>query len=906
MDYTDDVDIDAEGELDHSPNTETTLLDPGGFSAMGVPPPSATATSTVATSALGGSTGGGPRRSSAAGMASAGWSSAAASIWRGIFVLREIILFDSFPSLGPSSRPFALVPSPALFASVVTLASPASYSPRFSHPATSPSAPRSPNAYCFGPPLVPFHELLLAPFHKSHHVVPLANARTENTLFSRLDNLRQHAQTVHADKAAMNEAMMRELTSLHACMTGGATATTVTTPTTTTTPAATKGKKGSEDGSPSEEAPPPIEAKAPTKRPSTKRARASVVKREPVEEGLRRQRPGTSTGYEGAVTVTADEDVDMESRPRLREETAEEEPFAPIPTPPTASFFVPTATMDKALGGPSHFGAEDHNSSAVLRRRTPLPHQHPRTASPLTASPLEAFPPAVAPFHQATAPFQTPTHFPPAAAPFHPSPFPPAAAPAHPQATVRRASRRSQRSSPSSAFRPSSGHGLPGPGASGGILLPNSLTLRRPSTGDWDWSDSWADRPGTAPGKLATAAAIVDDSPFSFHPPEQPTSVGYGGGYSGYSGYSGSSGGGNPRKRTLGGPDGPYGAHTDHDEYEAAASPSWSSATSATSAPASSSLGLSALRRTGSAERDQREREQQRPTTTNGLISRASALVLHDSGDHHQQWEYEPRQHAGEQQHFATDYQSAVNGLGGWREGAGGEAQLRQALDQQQQADAMAAAAYHRHHQEQAEQAQFYHHHQQQELEERRIEEERYHQLQQQLHQQQQVHAQAYLAPYAHPHPHLAMAPGMDGMGLGLEMGMMEGYPQAHPAARGPTGAGVPAGFGLGGGVRHARASSSTSACPPPQLEVNALEAAAAAASPVSPYSLGNLPTPQLAVQLRGGDGDDGFRYAGSPGGRGGKVRAIGAGCEPGAPLDMNMNMSMNMGIGLGVGGAVG
>ncbi|KAJ7870569.1 hypothetical protein B0H13DRAFT_2280600 [Mycena leptocephala] len=38
--------------------------------------------------------------------------------------------------------------------------------------------------------------------------------------FSRLDILRQHAQTVHADKAAMNEAMMRELMSLHASTTG--------------------------------------------------------------------------------------------------------------------------------------------------------------------------------------------------------------------------------------------------------------------------------------------------------------------------------------------------------------------------------------------------------------------------------------------------------------------------------------------------------------------------------------------------------------------------------------------------------------------------------------------------------------------------------------------------------------
>lgn len=36
--------------------------------------------------------------------------------------------------------------------------------------------------------------------------------------FSRLDNLRQHAQTVHADKADQNEKMMKELTSLHASM----------------------------------------------------------------------------------------------------------------------------------------------------------------------------------------------------------------------------------------------------------------------------------------------------------------------------------------------------------------------------------------------------------------------------------------------------------------------------------------------------------------------------------------------------------------------------------------------------------------------------------------------------------------------------------------------------------------
>jgi len=36
--------------------------------------------------------------------------------------------------------------------------------------------------------------------------------------FSRLDNLRQHAQTVHSDKAEENEAMMRDLSTIHATM----------------------------------------------------------------------------------------------------------------------------------------------------------------------------------------------------------------------------------------------------------------------------------------------------------------------------------------------------------------------------------------------------------------------------------------------------------------------------------------------------------------------------------------------------------------------------------------------------------------------------------------------------------------------------------------------------------------
>ncbi|KAJ6622440.1 hypothetical protein B0H10DRAFT_2013933 [Mycena sp. CBHHK59/15] len=180
----------------------------------------------------------------------------------------------------------------------------------------------------------------------------------------------------------------------------------------------------------------------------------------------------------------------------------------------------------------------------------------------------------------------------------------------------------------SSAFRPSSGHGAPSfgvPGNGGSILLPNSLTLRRPSTGDWE-CDAW--RPGTAPGGLggrygpAVAAAAVDPdvSPFSFHPPEQPAAS-------------------NPRKRAFGGPDGPHGAHPDggasgggegeHYEY------------GSESRPASRRLSVMELCNSDTDTRVEQPPSplSRRPTTTNGLVSRASALVLHDR---EQQPRFEP------------------------------------------------------------------------------------------------------------------------------------------------------------------------------------------------------------------------------------------------------------------------
>ncbi|TEB28358.1 hypothetical protein FA13DRAFT_1755861 [Coprinellus micaceus] len=100
--------------------------------------------------------------------------------------------------------------------------------------------------------------------------------------FSRLDNLRQHAQTVHADKQDQNEQMMRDLTTLHATMAaankgGGRTGTSAgrrAAAAATTTPNATT-NAGHQVG-------------------------GNATKQEDMGLGLGLSlRPGTSTGYEG-------------------------------------------------------------------------------------------------------------------------------------------------------------------------------------------------------------------------------------------------------------------------------------------------------------------------------------------------------------------------------------------------------------------------------------------------------------------------------------------------------------------------------------------------------------------------------------------------------------------------------
>ncbi|KAI0085864.1 hypothetical protein BDY19DRAFT_895790, partial [Irpex rosettiformis] len=95
--------------------------------------------------------------------------------------------------------------------------------------------------------------------------------------FSRLDNLRQHAQTVHADKQEQNDRMMQELTSLHASMTAAS--------------------KGSAPRGKRAQAAAAAAAAAAASASSTLDS-TMVIKQEAMS-----MRPGTSTGYEGGNGV---------------------------------------------------------------------------------------------------------------------------------------------------------------------------------------------------------------------------------------------------------------------------------------------------------------------------------------------------------------------------------------------------------------------------------------------------------------------------------------------------------------------------------------------------------------------------------------------------------------------------
>jgi hypothetical protein len=96
--------------------------------------------------------------------------------------------------------------------------------------------------------------------------------------FSRLDNLRQHAQTVHADKQEQNERMMRDLTSLHATM-------------------AAANKAGHPRGNRRASAANGGQQQQPSLASNDANG-TGIIKQEDISIGMH-QRPDTSTGYEG-------------------------------------------------------------------------------------------------------------------------------------------------------------------------------------------------------------------------------------------------------------------------------------------------------------------------------------------------------------------------------------------------------------------------------------------------------------------------------------------------------------------------------------------------------------------------------------------------------------------------------
>ncbi|CAK5267089.1 unnamed protein product [Mycena citricolor] len=461
--------------------------------------------------------------------------------------------------------------------------------------------------------------------------------------FSRLDNLRQHAQTVHAENPSRNEAMMRDLASVHATMTAGngnLATTNAASPSAEETGASTTAT---------------VKRTASKKRPNTK-AGGVKVKKESVEM-LPSQRPGTSTGYEGAAASYPDtsgmdvdgegeddederrEEVDVKPHVRSTQTQATIPRRAPHqPSPPSelgrARSF--RSSQFRANSGGFRPSSASASSAAIAPGgsfRDPLPAQssfgvgrdresfrsHPyarRSPPELTPSPpiTQNRVTSGRPFSSASTGFD--------------------GLPGSRPGTGGNGTRLPPITAflPATGLRPGSSSSRPGSSSqsgglsAGGILLPGSLTLRRPSTGhDWEWGDAWDVRPGTAPGKLLPSRAappdLDDASPFSFHVPDQPSAA------------SAAANHGGSRKRPLGGPDGPYGPYPDDDGGK--------------SRPASRRFSVMELCNDNQQRPPTRERE--RPTTTNGLISRASALVLDDRDAEHDAvfaWE------AGEQ-HFA-------------------------------------------------------------------------------------------------------------------------------------------------------------------------------------------------------------------------------------------------------------
>ena len=351
--------------------------------------------------------------------------------------------------------------------------------------------------------------------------------------FSRLDNLRQHAQTVHADKQDENEQMMRDLTTLHATM------------------AAANKVGGSRGG---RRAVPPVTTLHLGGSPgsvSPHQGTLNLIKQEDMSSMPMHQRPGTSTGYEGSEMYPWQNET--ESR-RSNHHSFRD---------PGQSFLAPSSNSAAGTTAQSHSFRGYSGFSDNARPRSSS--SRPPTSSGLADAHLRSLPPLAA-VVSASLPSQPPQQH---------------SAGVAPQQQLQQHQSQSVFSFPGSlALRRPSSSSRPGTApASASSLFAQSksaqygmgrqqqpdLSLLHSGFGPGRSASSpfgseqqqhfqlgaGSDGASTGTDPVPTSPSGHDASPFYFHPPDSATS-------SSSSSTSPPSVNNNPRKRAFGGPDGPY------------------------------------------------------------------------------------------------------------------------------------------------------------------------------------------------------------------------------------------------------------------------------------------------------------------------------------------------------------
>ena len=505
---------------------------------------------------------------------------------------------SSLPIIPPSSPLPHPTPPASQNATALPLQRPFSAEVMASVAWSSAEANTSPGTLGRSQALIPSVRSVLSPFRKHTGERPFTCHCSKQ--FSRLDNLRQHAQTVHADKQDQNERMMRELTSLHASMAAANKA------------GQTRGKRGQAA----------ISVAAPASTNTSQDPpmhHLEHVKEEDINSASipMHQRPGTSTGYEAGDMYGDGWNTDVDrGDPRPANNHSFRDSSQSFRVPPasnSSSFYGQQSQSFLAFSNPLNLGiaARDGGPGSGTSRPPTAggTESHPRTLPPLAAVVSATIPPPSS--QQFPLPPQSTQHI---------LPLPGAAAFRRP-ATANRPG-----TAPASYFSSK-------PAYNGGPGLVHQPELSLPVYGRS--SELAAAAAATAAAYQLNAFEAADppsptgayDSPFSFHPPALSESASYGG--------SVEPSPGNPRKRPFTGIDGPQdegprrepnGGLPGSNEYEYGTE----------SRP--QSRRLSVLELCNDADADGGVRtflpstagSASRPTTSSGLVSSASALALVD------------------------------------------------------------------------------------------------------------------------------------------------------------------------------------------------------------------------------------------------------------------------------------